>query len=71
MLSTNQTNSQSRKNFRFILKSAAIALVLSLLSFVAISSGAYAGTIGCKEQFIKDFTVIPYFVNTTQNVIPS
>jgi hypothetical protein len=72
MFQINQVNSQSSKNTKFIFKSAALALVSSLISVAAINSSVHAATkIGCNEQFIKEFTVVPYFTNTTNQVIPA
>ncbi len=60
------------KTMKISLKSSAIALVSILTSVMAIHGNAQATTpIGCQEQFIKDFTVVPYFTNTTNKVIPA
>ncbi|BAZ29915.1 hypothetical protein NIES4074_23640 [Cylindrospermum sp. NIES-4074] len=55
-----------------IFKTAQIALLSVFVSAVAVNSSAQATTsISCKEQFVKEFTVIPYFTNTTRATIPA
>ncbi|BAZ29917.1 hypothetical protein NIES4074_23650 [Cylindrospermum sp. NIES-4074] len=57
---------------KFIFKTAQVALLSVIISGVAINSNAQAATsIGCNVQFVKEFTVIPYFTNTTRATIPS
>ena len=66
------------------IKSSTIVLLSILTATLSINTNAWAGDrmidshpplrvstkIGCDEQFIKEFTVIPYLTNTTSSVIP-
>jgi hypothetical protein len=72
---------------KLTLKSSTIALLSVLTAAISITtnSNAWAGDraidshpplqvstkIGCDEQFIKEFTVIPYITNTTATIIPA
>jgi hypothetical protein len=74
------------KKMKLTLKSSTIALLSVVTAAISISSSnAWAGDrqidshpplqistkIGCDEQFIKEFTVIPYITNSTATIIPA